>query len=562
MTDNTPKADCAESPIRSRLGLAVVLIAIGPFLLCLFNDFVYDDHFFVKGNAWVQSWSNLGPLLMDPETNSMGGAEQSFWRPLRNLHYLTDYTIAGRHPAWYHFVNLLWHGAAALGLFAFLRRLGLSGFAAFTAAALFAAHPAQTESVAWIKERDGLMAGAFLFWALYHALGRGGQSVAFSLALAVMAMLSKEHAVVYTPLAGLGLLVQGGTSGGRDNRRLGTILFGGTALTLVFLGIRHFILGGTAQTAEPPGGTWGATMATMPEVFLRYLRVMLLPVHFPITYEWIRPNGWTNPATLAGIAVLGILIGVGVFLWRRAPRAAFGLAWFLVCLLPFSNLVPMTQWMAVRFLYLPLAGAGILAALAIERWAAPSAWRPAALLIGFLAYLSLNETLVWRNDLTLWENTYRIVVPRNAITVRPGAERPVAFYAEHLNRFGFHGEALWATMRFPYNANRPFEELAWKARVDAQRGLGFSSDALSTARHSVGQTPTPRLFLLLGFLEMRKGNSPEAIAAWEHGLELDPYNRNLIENLIFAYQEAGRGGEARELEALRQRMATQPRSQW
>lgn len=534
--------------IEWRPALLLGLLAMATFSLSLLNDFVYDDHFYVKGNRWIRDWANLPAFFLDPGTKAEGvAAAADFWRPLRNVSYLIDYQIAGLRPAWFHLTNLLLHGIATAGLFAVLRRAGGSMFLACAAAAFFAVHPAQTESVAWIKERDGVLSGAFLMWALFLALGGRGARVEAMVLLAA-ALLSKESAVVYTPLlAGLCWVR------GDFRKRDGIVLCGAAALTGGFLLLRHAMLGGTAQTSLPPGGTWGTTVYTMGEVFLRYLGHVFAPFALEIDYSWMEPAAGFAPLAVAGwVAVLALL--VAMIIGGRGNRwVALGIGWFLVALIPYSNLVPMTQWMAVRFLYLSLAGAGIaLAALAESCLAGrrlpyrdlPTERTLAAVLVALLAFLSTQETLLWRNDLTLWSRAYER---------RPGDPRTMAFVAEHLNRFGDSEAALDVLDAFPFGSGNEHDELATKARIDALLAVERDTEALALAR---GETPrfpqSARLYLLLGFLEVRAGNRDAAMAAWEQALAIAPNNVNVIDNLAGLYEGAGRRAEAEELRGRRE----------
>lgn len=535
-----------EQRIEWRPALLLGLLAIATFSLSLLNDFVYDDHFYVKGNRWIRDWANVPAFFLDPGTKAEGvAAAADFWRPLRNVSYLIDYQIAGLRPAWFHFTNLLLHGIATAGLFAVLRRAGGSMFLACGAAAFFAVHTAQTESVAWIKERDGLLSGAFMMWALFLAQG-GVRARVGAMVLLVAALLSKESAVVYTPLlAGL-YWVRG------DFQRRDALLLGvATVITVGFLMLRHAMLGGTAQTSLPPGGTWGATVYTMGEVFLRYLGHVFAPFSLEIDYDWLLPARGFSPLAITGWLLLSLLLAAMVVAMRRNRWAALGVGWFLVALLPFSNLIPMTQWMAVRFLYLPLAGAGIALAALLETCLAgrrlpyrdlPAGKTLMAILVALLAFLSTQETLIWRNDLTLWSRAYER---------RPNDPRTMAFVAEHLNRFGDSESALEVLEPFPFGSGGEHDELATKARIDALLALEREAEALALARSETPRFPeSARLQLLLGFLEVRAGNRDAAMKAWERALELAPTNVNAMDNLAGLYEGAGRHAEA---EALRER---------
>lgn len=542
-------------------GLLAAALGFLAFGLCLLNDFVYDDHIFVRLNHWIRSWDNLWALLADPRTNA---EEQpgivAFWRPLRNVSFLIDYTIAGVRPAWYHFVNLIWHGAAAAGLYGLLRRLNASVYTAFVAAALFAVHPVQTESVAWVKERDGLMAGAFLFWALFHAAGRSGfRGGILSLLLAACSMLSKESGVVYVPLlAGICLYKNGWPFA----RRCWCLLGAAGALAFVFLLVRSMILGGTAQVAEPIGGTYPATLWTMPGVFARYAGLAVLPVQSQVTYEWILPAAFLNPLSILGAALLvGIIAGI-VLLRRRAPLGALGLFWFLAALVPFAHFAPMMIWMAERFLYIPIAGAMIAVAVAIEVFAderrlsyrgLPLRHAIAGVLLFAAAFTSAMRTLDWRNDLTLWGHNYE---------VRSTTPYTIAVYAEHLAKWGDYERALEVAEGYPEDFPK-YRRFAARARIEALIGLERKKEALAAARAFVEEGGVdPRVYLLLGALEADGGNFRRAIDAFESALGRDPFSRDALRNLVLLYEGANDSARAAELRARLRRIEQRPRREW
>ena len=85
-------------------------------------------------------------------------------------------------------------------------------------------------------------------------------------------------------------------------------------------------------------------------------------------------------------------------------NAAFALLWILAFFLPVSNLIPLTNPFAERYLYLPLMGLAIIVgwlfeSLKFRRWT----W----ILILALAWLSNQRNLVWSNDDTLWAATLK-----------------------------------------------------------------------------------------------------------------------------------------------------------
>jgi hypothetical protein len=135
---------------------------LGVFWPVVGHDFIsYDDPVYVGENAHMQSgltWENLRWAF----TNLDAG----FWQPLTWLSLLLDRGAFGLRPGGYHLTNLLLHVANSLLLFLVLKRMTGALWRSALVAALFALHPLQVESVAWVAERKGLLCAGFWMLAL------------------------------------------------------------------------------------------------------------------------------------------------------------------------------------------------------------------------------------------------------------------------------------------------------------------------------------------------------------------------------------------------------------
>ena len=147
------------SPRGRALIFAVVLAAVTilAYRPAWNGGFLWDDDAYIINNelltapdGWQRIWFSLdSPSQYFPLTYSTFRIEHALW---------------GLNTTGYHWVNLLLHVGNALLVWAVLARLGIPG--SWLAAAIFALHPVQVESVAWITERKNVLMGFFFLLTL------------------------------------------------------------------------------------------------------------------------------------------------------------------------------------------------------------------------------------------------------------------------------------------------------------------------------------------------------------------------------------------------------------
>ncbi len=114
------------------------------------DDYIINNKLLTAPDGWQRIWFSLdSPSQYFPLTYSTFRIEHALW---------------GLNPTGYHWVNLLLHVANALLVWAVLARLKVPG--AWLAAAVFALHPVQVESVAWISERKNVLMAFFFLLTL------------------------------------------------------------------------------------------------------------------------------------------------------------------------------------------------------------------------------------------------------------------------------------------------------------------------------------------------------------------------------------------------------------
>ncbi len=443
-------------------------------------------------------------ILWDMErgTRLVLGAE---YLPVRDLTVLADFALFGSCWACHHAVNLGWYLLGCLLFLALAERLLGKGPRAWLAAGLFALHPLHVESVAWLANRKDVVSLAFFMLAtlLWLERRRWRWGLGLSLLCTALAVWSKNTAIVLPGvLVALSLLVER-----QDPRKarwwLQWLPFGllvGACLA-VSLSLGDLV----AMYAPTRGGSLASALLLECRVLLIYLRMLVLPVGLSAVYIEPPLLPLAHPASLASLALVLALLAAIPLAARRAPMAALGLACFFLTLLPVSQLVPIQNLMADRYLLLPSAG---LALLLASLWPADLRGRSRlALVLPGLALLGLGvgtaqRCLVWRDSVALWSDT--------------SAKAPTSRVQRSLSG----------------------------ALVEA----GRTPEAERVLRQALTERPDDAVLLEgLGWVRLKLGYSEEAEALFRRALDQDPSLRKASSNLISLLVPSDRAAEAAEL---------------
>ena len=188
-SDPSAARDRGAAPFLSRNDLLVAIaLAIAVFITyqpCWHGGFIWDDDAHVT-RPELRSWHGLQHIWND------FAATTQYYPVLHSLFWL-EYAAWGKAEIGYHLANLALHSCAVVLVLAVLRRLNVPG--AWLAAGIFALHPVQVESVAWITEQKNTLSAVFYLLAaltyLHFDRTRGPVSYAGAAALFVAALMSK-----------------------------------------------------------------------------------------------------------------------------------------------------------------------------------------------------------------------------------------------------------------------------------------------------------------------------------------------------------------------------------
>ena len=376
-----------ERDVALALGALLILLLLMVFGQGLFGGFVYDDERLVVGNPRIASWSGVLEGLRSPYWSFDEAAEAAqvgYWRPLSVLFLALGRFLGAGEPFGFHLVSLLVHLAATLAAWRFARLLTGSLVLGWLAAALFAVHPVQVESVAWISAINDPLCGLFSLLALTAWLQwRRRGSPAFALATPLffaLALLSKEQALAL-PLLLLALELvpdherRAGRAAARPARSredwmrdyipIGVVVLAyWAARALVFSEVSAGFFRLNADYHLPFLRGLGLRV----ELLGGFLRLLAWPAELAV-FRGLRPVlPAGDPAlTQAGIA-LGVYLVALLIAWRKRKRSALA----MLLTIPLALLPVLAQPEAAgnyplsdRYLYLPVfAFVLVLASLA------------------------------------------------------------------------------------------------------------------------------------------------------------------------------------------------------
>ncbi len=534
--------------------LLVALLAVAAYAPVAGHDFVlYDDPINIHFNPLVRDGVSGESVI-----RSLTTIHAEFWIPLTWVSLAADRSLFGDWAGGFHLTNVLLHAANAALLLVLLVRLTGLARAGLLAAILFALHPINVESVAWVSERKDVLSlclglAALLGWVGYlrrPSAGRYlGAALLFALSLMAKPMLMVLPVLLlvldWWPLGRLGPPRPGRPSGARLLAEKAPLAAMAVAAGLVTWLARD--LSQVMVSLRPPG-SWNR-LANAAHFAAGYLWKGLWPSRLGIYY--LDEEFRVGPGALAAsLLVLAAVTAAAVCWRRRRPHLAAGWAWYLAALLPVSGVLRVGDLMtADHFVYLPFIGLYLTAALALVRladrtgrWGAPVL---AAATVAVLFPLTRAQVATWRNGETL---------ARHAVRVSPDSinAREVLALSHHVDGRTAEAEAesrrILARDPLSFDALRIMGEITL-ARGEWARGVDY-------LRRAARQTIRAPFLYAIGETLLKAGDPEGAAEALEGVVRAEPANAGALALYGTALAEAGRTKEAET--ALRRAGALDP----
>ena len=532
------------------------------------HEFInYDDDKYVTNNEYVKAG-----FTRDSVGWALTTSYNSNWHPMTWLSHVLDAQLFGPNSKGHHLTNLLFHIANVLLLFLVLLRMTGALWQSGFVAALFALHPLNVESVAWVAERKNVL--STFFWLLtmwaYIRYAQKTNLKRYSLVILFFAMgLMSKPMLVTLPFVLL-LLDYWPLRRLQSDRRTAISRLVYEKIPLLVLVAGSVV---TTLTVQKMGGALGSLNAFPIQErvinalvsYWLYLQKMIWPGGLAIFYAHPE-NTLSVWKGLATAALLALVTTAAIRLARRAPYFAVGWFWYLGTLIPVIQLVQTGSIaMADRYAYVPLIGIFIIIAWGLPELLAK--WRlrsriltiAAGIWISTLMLMTWNQVSHWKNSITIFSHAIEVTDIEypdfllahnnlaNALLAEGRTGKAISHYKMAINLMPDYA------VNHNHLANALFAEQKTEEAIShfkmaielmpdyaiAHNNLGTvllaeqkTEEAISHYKTAVKLLPDyATAHYNLGFALMKEKKTGEAIFHFKMAIQLEPNNTNAHSNL-------------------------------
>jgi len=414
----------------------IICVLLGVLILAVYwkvqyHEFVnYDDGRYITENKHIRDFSKENFIW------AFTSSYAANWHPITWLSHMLDIRLYGLNPKGHHLTSLALHIANSLLLFLVFTRMTGTIWRSCFVASLFAFHPINIESVAWVAERKNVLSTFFWLlttWAYLHYIQKRNLArysmvfLFFALGLMSKAMLVTLPFVLllldYWPLKRFEIghvkrIFSGYTQNQIENKKkLLNLIF--EKIPLLFLVVGSCIvtlsaqkLAGAIVSIETVQTTTRISNALVS--YLVYLEKMMWPKDFSVFYPYPFDEPYMWKGLVSGFVLTGITIII-LRLIKKAPYLSVGWLWYLGTLIPTIGLVQVGgQAMADRYAYVPLIGIFIIIAWGLPDLLQNYPFRKKLLSVLSGIFFSVLITLTsvqlqyWENSIKLFEHAIEV----------------------------------------------------------------------------------------------------------------------------------------------------------
>jgi Flp pilus assembly protein TadD len=370
------------------------------------NGFHFDDDHAIANNPYVRSIAFIPRYFTDATTFSVLPLNQSY-RPVLQTTFAIDYRLGGGYnPLAFQLDTFAWYVALLIAMAWLFRAIVRDDWLTLAAVALYALHPVNAETVNYIVQRGDLLSTAGVVASLALYLQRPHlRRYGLYLILLVLAALVKPPVLVFPALLAAYLITC-------EPRTRVLRSIAPSVLVVIALGL--WMARMTPPTASTGASNPALYLLTQPYVALRYFLMFFVPAGLSADRDWQLVSGASDWRVGVGV----IFLAAFAIAIRRACRRestkpiAFGLAWFVIALLP-TSLTPLAEVANDHRMFFPFVGLSLAVAaaarVALVRLTMPRS--RVAVGVGIMACVLIAESTgvyarneVWKSEESLWRD--------------------------------------------------------------------------------------------------------------------------------------------------------------
>jgi len=526
------------APFQNAIFLGLLLVAATALAYQPIWDagFIWDDDDYVTANPLLTAPDGLRRIWF-----SLDSPSQYF--PLTYTTFRFEHLLFGLNPAGYHWFNLLLHSINALLVWRLLWRLKIPG--AFLAAGIFALHPVQVESVAWITELKNLQMLFFflltlLAWIEFVEEKTPSPWRFYYVALAAYVLALCSKATVCTLPAALLLILW--LKGTRIN---GKRLLQVTPFVALGLGMGMLVVWWERYHQGTQGKLFGLGLLERILVAGRAIWFYFGKLFWPANLTFIYPRWTIDSSSISAYIWLAAIAGLCGLIYRARKRLGRGpetaALFYVATLSPTLGFIMLYtfrfSFVADHYQYaasigpIALASAGVY--LILLRLKEPTPVLQGIICLGFifaLGTLTSRQARMYKDAETLWKETL--------------ARNPTCFLAydnlgEILSQKGQVEEAIGYYQK-AVDTNPNFSE-AFNNLGNAFLQKGQLNQAIANYEKAKQISPDhPQPYYNLANVKLLQGHTNEAFAEYEHALKILPQHPGVHFNFGNLLMESGR----------------------